>query len=181
MPYTNHPNKIWACGGIINKLRLSVGGIQPKTQQPYEVDYLPAAAILCRSDLWKEIGGFNEEYFIAFEEAEFALEIKKRGFRVMADPRSVILHTVGMSNQISPKYYYNSIRNRLIFSKYLYGKKIGFVYAMIITTLSFLNARSLKNFIQRIKLWTKAISDDFNKIPIDRKILQSVTEQFKDN
>jgi hypothetical protein len=86
-----------------------------------------------------------------------------------------------MSNQISTKYYYNSIRNRLFFSKYLYGKKIGFVYAMIITTLPFLNARSLKNFIQRIKLWTKAISDDFNKIPIDRKILQSVTEQFKDN
>ena len=181
MPYTSQPNKIWACGGIINKLRLSVGGIQPKNQQPYEVDYLPAAAILCCSDLWKEIGGFNEEYFIAFEEAEFALEIKKRGLKVMADPRSVILHTVGMSNQISAKYYYNSIRNRLIFSKYLYGKKIGFVYAMIVTTLSFLNARTFKNFIQRIKLWTKAISDDFNKIPIDRKILQSITEQFKDN
>jgi GT2 family glycosyltransferase len=181
MPYTSHPNKIWACGGNISKLRVSIGGIQPKHQRPYEVDYLPAAAILCRSDLWKEIGGFNEEYFIAYEEAEFALEIKKRGFKVMVDPRSVILHTVGMSNQISAKYYYNSIRNRLIFSKYLYGKNIGFFYALIITTLSFLNARSLKNFLQRIKLWIKAISDDFNKVPIDRKILQSITEQFEDN
>jgi len=181
MPYTNQTNKIWACGGVISKLRVSIGGIQPKNHQPYKVDYLPAAAILCRSDLWKEIGGFNEEYFIAYEEAEFALEIKKRGFKIMADPRSIILHTVGMSNQISAKYYYNSIRNRLIFSKYLYGKKIGFVYALIVTTLSFLNAHSLKNFIQRIKLWTKAASDDFNKIPINRKILQSIAEQFKDN
>jgi GT2 family glycosyltransferase len=181
MPYVSNPKKIWACGGYISKLKVAVGGLQPKSNQPYQVDYIPGAAILCRSDLWKEIGGFNEEYFLAYEEVEFAQEVKKKGFKVMANPRSIILHHVGISSQRSPKYYYNGIRNRLIFSKYLYGKKIGLIYAIIITLFSFLNARSPKELLQRIRLWTKAIKDDLKDIPISRQILQSITEQFKDN
>jgi GT2 family glycosyltransferase len=181
MPYVSNPKKIWACGGYISKLKVAVGGLQPKSNQPYQVDYIPGAAILCRSDLWKEIGGFNEEYFLAYEEVEFAQEVKKRGFKIMADPRSIILHHVGISSQRLPKYYYNNIRNRLIFSKYLYGKRIGLLYAIIITLLSFLNARSPKELLQRIRLWTKAIKDDLKDIPISRQILQSITEQFKDN
>jgi hypothetical protein len=175
MPYANQRKKIWACGGVIKKFRVSIGGIQPKDQLPYQVDYLPAAAILCRADLWKQIGGLNEEYFLAYEEAEFALELKKRGFKVMADPRSIILHHVGMSSQHSPKYYYNGIRNRLIFSKYLYGKNIGLTYGIVITSLSFFNACSLKELLQRIRLWTKAISDDFKGVPISQQILKSIT------
>jgi GT2 family glycosyltransferase len=181
MPYVSNPKKIWACGGYISKLKVAVGGLQPKSNQPYQVDYIPGAAILCRSDLWKEIGGFNEEYFLAYEEVEFAQEVKKKGFKIMADPRSIILHHVGISSQRLPKYYYNNIRNRLIFSKYLYGKRIGLLYAITITLLSFLNARSPKELLQRIRLWTKAIKDDLKDIPISRQILQSITEQFKDN
>jgi GT2 family glycosyltransferase len=181
MPYASNPKKIWACGGYINKLTVRVYGLQPKSNKPYQVDYIPGAAILCRSDLWKEIGGFNEEYFFAYEEAELALEVKKRGFKIMADPRSIILHHVGMSSQLSPKYYYNSIRNRLIFSKYLYGKRIGLLYAIFITSPSFLNERFPTGLFQRFKLWTKAILDDLKDVPISRQILQSITEKFKDN
>ena len=181
MPYASNPKKIWACGGYINKLKVRVGGLQPKSNKPYQVDYIPGAAILCRSDLWKEIGGFNEEYFLTYEEAELALEVKKKGFKIMADPRSVILHHVGMSSQRLPKYYYNSIRNRLIFSKYLYGKRIGLLYAIIITISSPLNVRSQKELFQKIKLWTKAILDDLKDVPISRQILQSITKQFEDN
>ena len=178
MPYSNQTNKIWACGGTISKLRVSIGGIQPKEKLPYQVDYLPAAAILIRSNLWREIKGFNEEYFLAYEEAEFALEIKKRGFKILADPRSIILHHVGMSSKILPQYYYNGIRNRLIFSKYLYGKNNGLIYAIIITTFSFLKARSLKDLYQRIRLWTKAVVDDLRAVPISQEILKSITKQF---
>jgi len=176
MPYVSNPKKIWACGGYINKIKIRVCGLQPKSNKPYQVDYIPGAAILCRSNLWKEIGGFNEEYFLTYEEAEFALEVKKRGFKIMVDPRSVILHNVGMSSQLLPKYYYNSIRNRLIFSKYLYGKRIGLLYAIIITISSPLNVRSPKELFQKIKLWTKAILDDLKDVPISRKVLQSITE-----
>jgi GT2 family glycosyltransferase len=177
MPYASEINKIWACGGFISKFKVSIGGIQVKNSQPYEVDYLPGAAILCRSNLWKEIGGLSEKYFFAYEEAEFSLEIKKRGYKVIADPRSIIFHHVGLSSKRSLKNYYNEIRNRLIFSEYLYGRNIGFIYAFIVTIFSFFKFYSSKELIQKFKIWFKAISDHLKKYPI-KEMLESINKKY---
>jgi len=174
MPYASCPDKIWACGGYINKRTLKIGGIQPKATSPYEVDYLPGAAILCRADLWVDIGGFNEAYFLAYEEAELCLEIRKRGFKVMADPRSSVFHRVGMSSQRRPEYFYNDIRNKLVFSKYLYGDRAGFAYA-IIATFDFLNLRSIKGLLLNLRLWIKALYDDAVGLKVTRGVLDSVS------
>ena len=177
MPYSGSPDKIWACGGYINKLTLSIGGLQPRGDLPYIVDYLPGAAILCRSDLWRKICGFNKAYFLAYEEAELCLEIIKHGFKVMVDPRSVILHKVGMSSQQKPEYFYNSVRNRLIFSKYLYVKALGLIYGILITLAS-VRSRNLKNTYLKIRLWGKAVSDDISGRQINREIFQSIACRF---
>lgn len=178
MPYANNRNKIWACGGYINKFKLSVGGIKPKKNKAYQVDYLPGAAIFCRSDLWKDIGGLNEKYFLAYEETEFALEIQKRGWIIMADPRSIIFHHVGISDRRDPKYFYNSVRNRLIFSKYIFGEVFGIIYGIFIT-LIFIRARSFSEFTLRIKLWKEAINDYFKNIPINNETLNSISYRLK--
>lgn len=177
MPYAEAPTLVWACGGYVNKVTLVVGGLQPRGGGPYEVDYLPGAAILCRVDLWKEIGGFNEAYFLAYEEVELCLEIKKRGFKIIADPRSVILHKVGMSSQKKPEYFYNSIRNRLIFSKYLYGDTAGYFYGILMTMIS-LPSRRIKSMYLNFMLWGKAIIDDVRGIPINRKKFESIAHDF---
>lgn len=177
MPYAGNPNKIWACGGYINKFTLSIGGLQPKGDLPYIADYLPGAAILCRSDLWRKISGFNTAYFLAYEEAELCLEIVKRGFKVMVDPRSVILHKVGMSSQQKPEYFYNSVRNRLTFSKYLHGKAVGLIYGILVTLPS-VRSRNFKNTYLKIRLWGKAVSDDIRGREINREIFQSIACRF---
>ena len=181
MPFVSNTNKIWACGGYINKFKVTAGGLQPKGKQPYQVDYLPGAAILCRSEVWKDVGGLNEEYYMAYEEVEFALEIKKRKFKVLANPKAIILHHVGFTGQTSPEKYYNSIRNRLIFSKYLYGKNIGFVYAIIVTFLAFFKPRSFKENYQRIQLWSKAIIDYLKNVPLNRRTIQKISKEFEKN
>ena len=168
--YTNDRNKVWACGGYINKMTLKVAGFpQKKSNYPHEVDYLPGAAILINANLWKNIKGFNEEYFLAYEEAELALEIKKKGFKIMADPRSIVLHHVGMSNIISPKYHYNNIRNKIIFAKYLYGKFLGFIYGLILTFLSNFKANSFNKIFEKLKIWNIAILDNLQSKPIEKK------------
>ena len=178
MPYLDNPKKVWACGGYINKYTLAIGGLQPKSDLPYEVDYLPGAAILCRADLWQKIYGFNKAYFLTYEEAEFCLEIKKQGFEVKADPRSVILHKVGMSSQTKPEYLYNNIRSRIIFSQYLYGKKVGFLYGLVIT-LAPLRRQGIKAQFIKIKLWSRAVSDHISGLRINRELLNSVAYLFR--
>jgi len=180
VPYYSNPDKIWSCGGIINYPKLNINGSDKKDNLPYETDYLPGAVLLCRSDIWKEIGGFNEDYFLAYEEAEFSLEIKKKGLKVIADPRSIVLHHVGMSEVRSSKYFYNEIRNRITFSKYIYGKKIGLLYAIIITMLYSLKAPYLKSIKQSFLLWVKAAVHELKGVKVSSKVLNLIEDEFKD-
>jgi len=120
MPFASRPEQIWACGGYINKFTISIGGLGKRsTPEPYDVDYLPGAAILCRSDVWDLVGGLPEKYYLAFEEAEFALRVKKFNFRIMVHPGAQILHKVGMSSDYQPMNCYNEIRNRMRFGSFL--------------------------------------------------------------
>ncbi len=180
IPYYDNPDKIWSCGGKINFLKLNINGSDKTDDLPYETDYLPGAAFLCRSDIWRKIGGFNEDYFLAYEEAEFSLEIKKRGLKVIVDPRCIVLHHVGMSKVRSSKYFYNEIRNRITFSKYIYGTKIGLTYSIIITLLYSLKAPYLKSIKQRFLLWIKAIHDELKRTKVTSKVLNLIEDEFKD-
>lgn len=178
MPYAQRPIEIWACGGTIDRLRLRIRGIRKcESTAPFEVDYLPGAAILCRRDLWTRIGGLPERYFLAFEEAEFALEIRRSEFRVVVHPGSRILHRVGMSSVVSPMYFYNSIRNRIRFGQYLFGPVVGFLWGAILTLKS-VGCRSIPTLLVRLRIWGRAVQEEFLHVPLERSQLDAVAIRF---
>ncbi len=64
-----------------------------------DVDYISGASILVRADLWREIGGFDERYAPAYcEDSDLAFEIRKKGYRVVYQPASEVIHFEGISN-----------------------------------------------------------------------------------
>ena len=64
-----------------------------------EADYISGASIMIRKELWESIGGFDERYSPAYcEDSDLAFEIRKRGFKVMYQPASVVVHFEGISN-----------------------------------------------------------------------------------
>ncbi len=64
-----------------------------------DVDYISGASIMVRASLWREIGGFDERYAPAYcEDSDFAFEVRKRGYGVRYQPRSVVVHYEGVSN-----------------------------------------------------------------------------------
>lgn len=64
-----------------------------------EVDYVSGASIMIRSDLWKDIGGFDDRFAPAYcEDSDLAFEVRKRGFKVVYQPQSVIVHFEGVSH-----------------------------------------------------------------------------------
>ena len=66
-----------------------------------EVDYISGAAIMIRTALWKEIGGFDETFVPAYcEDSDLAFTVRKMGYRVMYQPLSVVVHFEGVSNQL---------------------------------------------------------------------------------
>lgn len=71
----------------------------PEFNYVKEVDYISGAAIMIRRSLWNEIGGFDERFAPAYcEDSDLAFEVRKRGYKVMYQPLSVVVHFEGISN-----------------------------------------------------------------------------------
>ncbi|RDY23270.1 glycosyltransferase [Romboutsia maritimum] len=64
-----------------------------------EVDYISGASIMIKKSLWREIGGFDERYVPAyFEDSDLAFEVRKSGYKVMYQPKSIVVHFEGISH-----------------------------------------------------------------------------------
>lgn len=64
-----------------------------------EVDYISGACILIRKALWDEIGGFDERFAPAYyEDTDLAFEIRRRGYIVVYQPLSRVVHLEGVSH-----------------------------------------------------------------------------------
>jgi hypothetical protein len=88
---------------------------------PYPVDYVPGTAILIRADVFKTVGLLDETYFISGEIADFCLRAKRRGVRMLIDPRVTVHHDQGRSSELRVAFYtYNYLRNRFLFISKFY-------------------------------------------------------------
>ncbi len=64
-----------------------------------DADYCSAASLLVRTDLLREIGGFDERYVPAYyEDTDLCFAVRKHGFRVVYEPRSEVIHYEGVSS-----------------------------------------------------------------------------------
>ncbi|HCS67079.1 MAG TPA: glycosyl transferase family 2 [Oribacterium sp.] len=89
---------IWSDGSGWNYGRLQ-DPADPEYNYVKEVDFISGAAIMIRTALWKEIGGFDERFAPAYyEDTDLAFEVRKHGKKVMFQPKSVVVHFEGISN-----------------------------------------------------------------------------------
>ena len=71
----------------------------PEFNYVRETDYISGASIMIRRNLWEEIGGFDERFIPAYcEDSDLAFEVRKHGYKVMYQPKSVVVHFEGVSN-----------------------------------------------------------------------------------
>ncbi len=72
---------------------------KPEYNYVKEVDYISGASIMIRADLWYKIGGFDERFAPAYcEDSDLAFEVRKHGYKVMFQPKSVVVHFEGISH-----------------------------------------------------------------------------------
>ncbi|MDD5772642.1 MAG: glycosyltransferase family 2 protein [bacterium] len=63
----------------------------------HEVDQIPGACILVKREVYKKIGGFDEEYFIWYEDVDWCYRMKKAGWKLYYLPEAEITHYGGQS------------------------------------------------------------------------------------
>lgn len=73
----------------------------PEYNYVKDTDYVSGASMIIRRNIWQQIGGFDERFAPAYyEDSDLAFEVRKRGYRVVYQPASVVKHFEGISNGI---------------------------------------------------------------------------------
>ncbi|MDW8042257.1 MAG: glycosyltransferase family 2 protein [Nitrososphaerota archaeon] len=95
-----NPKLIDSMGGAIDRTgrAYDVGHGLPETRawnRLIEVFYARGAAIVVRRDLFELAGGFDEDYFIYYEETDLCWRIRLLGYRVVTVPDAVVYHLGG--------------------------------------------------------------------------------------
>ena len=85
--------------------------VDPDT--PMEVDSLCGACMMVRREIYENIGGFDEDYFMYGEDIDWCYRIKKAGWKVHYYPETQIIHYKGESTKRSNikrnKHFYGAM------------------------------------------------------------------------
>ncbi|MBI2057750.1 MAG: glycosyltransferase family 2 protein [Candidatus Yanofskybacteria bacterium] len=81
-------------------------------------EYVPGAAMLIKKELLEKIEGFDEIYFLYFEDADFSIRAQLAGYKLKVVPEAVINHKVSASTKHlgSPLILRYHMRNSLTFN-----------------------------------------------------------------
>ncbi len=135
---------LWYAGGKIDLLNVygENVGVDEVDRGQYnkekEIDFATGACFLVRVNALKQVGLFDEKYFMYKEDEDLAIRMKKNKWKIIYVPTAKLWHKVAQSSGIgSDLNDYFISRNRLIF---------GFKYANLRTKFA-LFRESIKLFI----------------------------------
>ncbi len=118
------------CGGYLDSLGFpyvrgrifdSVERDNGQYENPREIDWASGAAFLIRRDCFEEAGGFDADLFAYMEEIDLAWRLRRRGYRIVSAPASMVLHkgAQAMSDALPRKRFLEHRNNLLILVKNL--------------------------------------------------------------
>lgn len=90
--------------------------------EPQEVDYVSGAALFIRRDVFEKVDGFDESYFMYYEEVDLARRLQVAGYKLQVVPSATIVHHESLSTSNHSGFNYQKY-GMLEKSKYLYFKK----------------------------------------------------------
>ena len=93
-----------------------------KYSKVQEVGWVTGACLMMRRDVFEQIGGFDENFFMYFEDKDLCKRVKELGYKVVYYPETTIIHLLGGSShgikKSVNKYYRDS-------QLYYYQKHLG--------------------------------------------------------
>ena len=125
-----------------------------------EVDWVTGAAMIIRKDVFQKIKGFDEKYFLFYEDADICKTLSDSGYKNYFYPFSNIMHYKGenVNSEFNDSTYYFSKESQLIY----YKKHNGLLNNLIIRVylfvkFSFLYLTSFRKIYLRILKLTLGI------------------------
>ncbi len=124
-----------------------------------ETDFASGCCFLIKREVLGKVGLFDEKYFLYYEDNDLSQRVKRKGFKIIYNPKAIIWHknagSVGGSGSYLQDYYIT--RNRMLF---------GIKYAPLRSKLALLR-ESFKILING-RLWQKRGILDFYLMNLEK-------------
>lgn len=88
-------------------------------QGSIEVDWVSGACMLVRREAFTSIGGFDEAFFLYWEDADFCRRLRAAGWHTRYDPRAQVAHAGSVSSRSRPALAIRAFHR----SAYLYYRR----------------------------------------------------------
>ncbi len=91
--------------------------------EPARIDWCSGASMMVRREVLESVGGFDERFFLYFEEVDLCLRIKEAGWEIWYVPESRVMHICGQSTGVTdpkagprrlPSYWFESRRRYFV-------------------------------------------------------------------
>ena len=166
--YYSKPDIIWYAGGNINYKTgraYHIGQDEPDSPEyskKREVDFATGCCLLIPHSIITNVGLMDESYFLYWEDVDYSLRFRNKGYKIIFCPDAKVWHKVNSSTGTQSKvslYYGN--RNRLYVTK---KYNFGFIpFSIALSTRLILFAKGcIKNSNE--KIIGKAISDFYKGV-----------------
>lgn len=133
--YHDDPSTPWFFGASIAQPLGTVTHLQGNEQPPRvgtpPSDLLSGCCLVADAATWRTVGGFDERYFLIFEDSDWSMRARQAGVRLLLEPRSRVLHKVSRSFEGQQQglglFYF--CRNGLMFALRWLGPRMALRFA----------------------------------------------------
>jgi GT2 family glycosyltransferase len=164
--YADKPEHIWFAGaradfglGCFGHRHVSMRR-EDVGLEPFTTDYITGCCMLIDAEVFNAIGMLDEQLFAYFEDVDFCMRARRKGFESLCIPKSVIWHKVSASTRkglvegnTSPLKHYLMTRNRIITIR-CYGGSFDVLLFFLVSILT--TAYYLIGFLL-YRRWTKMV------------------------
>lgn len=85
--------------------------------EPFEVNFIDGATMFARTDLWRRLNGFRDDFFMYVEAVEFSARVGLTGQKLVVVPRARVDHFEPPDKPTPPEIEFHKIKN--FFALYL--------------------------------------------------------------
>jgi GT2 family glycosyltransferase len=150
---TGDGDDVWFGGGRFDSRLGRTSHWKSRPTALMTCNFLTAAAVMISVAAWNRLGGFREDLFMYWEDADLCLRANELGLRMVVDPSISIWHAVGATTSSEGKsalYYYYMQRNRMLVLRDRYGRQRLFAIGIAVETLLILS-RAVREPVGRIE------------------------------
>lgn len=119
--FASKPDTVWSAGARFRPSRMIYNqrfwpDRKSLPESPVRTIFATGCATMVRTELYRKLGGYRDEFFMYFEDSDLGIRVMREGYDIWLIPDAGVYHHVSVSagGVLSPFAIYYSLRNRIV-------------------------------------------------------------------